>query len=271
MKILLAQYQVDTNIMDQELLAFNSQYKQVKNRAKFESENQELKEFLAKLNKDIISKKQAKITKDRTAFVEGYAYRWSNRSVRRGQGNRNWHNASNRNFVSPDEEFESDSSMSSSISQVHQSQSTSRQHPQSGLRKRGHHGGGYSQTPNHKKKPDQFSKFSHTQAQTQGVHKQGDRRQHHADTSHQTYIGPIAAQALHLMKSLPTASQASQSLPQRGVDTRYALPPSTSMHQFNTQPQYTQETLDNYVTWPGLPLGTTPPNTPMTMNLVSSV
>lgn len=131
--------------------------------------------------------KQAKIMKDQTAFVEGYAYRWDNQSRNRGPGNRNRHNAMYRGYVIQDDYIESDSSISSSILQAHQPQCP---HSQTGSRKQGYHGGGNTLTPSTKKTPDNSTQFAPVHGQSQGAYRQGDGQSQSTDISQYTY--PIA-------------------------------------------------------------------------------
>lgn len=115
MQLLLIQYQLDTHLLDQELAILNSQYEQVKTHAQQAGTNQEFKVFLDRLNKSIISKKKAKIAKDRMTFTEGYAYRWDNQIRGRGFGHRNQPQTNYRNVYVSEDDFESDSSFSSSF------------------------------------------------------------------------------------------------------------------------------------------------------------
>lgn len=62
--------------LDQELIDLRTSHDTVKNHIQFKNKCQELKNYLAKLNKYIISKKQSKMTKDRAAFAGGFAYCW---------------------------------------------------------------------------------------------------------------------------------------------------------------------------------------------------
>lgn len=62
------------------------------------------------MNKEIIKNKQTKFVKDKLAFSEGFAYKWS--GIMRGRSP--WDTPSS-NIVTEQSESESDSSLSSSI------------------------------------------------------------------------------------------------------------------------------------------------------------
>lgn len=91
----------------------------LKNHAQFTKKWQYVKDYITKINKDIIFKKQSKLMKDRMAFVEGFAYRWQTPLQVRGPRNNKHRNQRLRNkFDVTNEDTESDSSMSTLSSQL---------------------------------------------------------------------------------------------------------------------------------------------------------
>lgn len=121
-------------ILDQEIERLNSEYSHLVDNPTFVVMWKELMERLEILNKDIILKKQNKFSKDRSAFVEGYAYCWSGRKLgRRGLP----HVYKTRN---PTTAVKSDSSLSSVYSQQSSLRSITTPATQSS-RKRSRYGG----------------------------------------------------------------------------------------------------------------------------------
>lgn len=68
MQLLLSQYSLDTAMLDQELALLHNKYISIKTHAKFEEKSQELKLFLDKTNKTIISKKQRNLKEIKQHF-----------------------------------------------------------------------------------------------------------------------------------------------------------------------------------------------------------
>lgn len=62
--------------LDQTLIELGSSHETINSHSKYDFKWEELKNYLAKLNKDITSKKQAKMAKDKAAFTSGFAYCW---------------------------------------------------------------------------------------------------------------------------------------------------------------------------------------------------
>ncbi|XP_040183709.1 uncharacterized protein LOC120916831 [Rana temporaria] len=195
MQLLLIQYQSDTNILDRDLALLITQYEHVKTHPLYADKHQELKVFLDKLNKSIISKKQSKMAKDRMAFVEGYAYRWDFPAKGRGRSLRKYPPPGFGNSGLSEEDFESDSSLSSSSFSQMQQRPTAAQ-TNSRTRKREYQGGGHPNTPSTKKKPTTVAGFNPIQGHSQGVSNRGEGPSQNLGLSHFSYTGPLAAKAV---------------------------------------------------------------------------
>lgn len=72
--LLIIQYQSQLSTLDQDILLLQSNNESVKTHAQFNKWCQEIKDFVTRITKDIIYKKQNKLSKDRLAFMEGFAY-----------------------------------------------------------------------------------------------------------------------------------------------------------------------------------------------------
>lgn len=92
----------------------NLQYKHLLEMPVFYTKWKMLKERLEALIKDIITKKQGKFAKDKLAFFEGYAYKWTGRNLAR-RGPLSEHSHQGKSITM--DPTESDSSLSSSFSQ----------------------------------------------------------------------------------------------------------------------------------------------------------
>lgn len=76
---------LDMVSLDSEIDRLNIQYQHLIEITSFPDKWKEVRGRLEGINKDIIIKKQAKFVKDKLAFTEGYAYKWTDRpSGRRG-------------------------------------------------------------------------------------------------------------------------------------------------------------------------------------------
>lgn len=78
MKLLITQYQSELNTLDQEILLLQSTNEYIKSHAQFAKRVQETKDYVTRITKDIIYKKHNKLSKERLAFSEGFAYHWQN-------------------------------------------------------------------------------------------------------------------------------------------------------------------------------------------------
>lgn len=181
-KLLVAQYRLDLISLDQELISLQTKHESVKSHIQFEKKWQELKEYLNKLNKDIISKKQTKMYRDKMAFLEGYAYCWNlmPHNRRSGQGSRSMGSAQ----FSREEDTGSDFSLSSSSTRPTPTPTTpARFNPNLGARKRGFKGS-HPFTPHPKKRSDDTSKRP----------PYSSKHQHEQSQSGPNVSGPLAAQ-----------------------------------------------------------------------------
>lgn len=98
-------------ILYQEIDCLNTQFLHLVGNTVFTDKWKEIKKRLETLNKEIIINKQTKFNKDKAAFAEGYAYKWSTGQTGRRNPKRNQHTGN------PNTEAESDSSASSMASQ----------------------------------------------------------------------------------------------------------------------------------------------------------
>lgn len=113
---MVAHYQTELTNLDQEIIAFQAVSDTLKNHAQFNKKWQEVKDYITKINKEIIFKKQNKLTKDRIAFTEGYAYRWQTPFQSRGPRKMNLKRKQSGNEIdTTDEDTETDSDSSLSI------------------------------------------------------------------------------------------------------------------------------------------------------------
>lgn len=78
----------------------------------FSTKWKEIKDRLELMNREIITRKQSKFAKDKMAFADGYAYKWTGRNPTR------WGPPQNNHAHNPTANYtESDSSLSSSLPQ----------------------------------------------------------------------------------------------------------------------------------------------------------
>lgn len=118
-KLLVAHYQTELTSLDQDILSLQSSSDNLQNHAQFTRKWQDVKDYITKINKDIIFKRQSKLVKDRAAFAEGFAYHWQTPSQGRGPRNNKSKNQHLGNeFGITNEDTESDSSMSTLSSQL---------------------------------------------------------------------------------------------------------------------------------------------------------
>ena len=89
MKSLVLQYTQDMTILDREIENLNTQFLHLTGNLIFADKCKELKVRLETLNKEIISNKQTKFNKDKAAYAEGYAYKWSTGPIGRKKPKRN--------------------------------------------------------------------------------------------------------------------------------------------------------------------------------------
>lgn len=85
-KILTTQYTLDMTSLHEEIERLNLPFKHlldILDIPSFSTKWKGVKERLEGMNKDIITKKQAKFVKYKLAFSEGFSYKWSGRSVSR--------------------------------------------------------------------------------------------------------------------------------------------------------------------------------------------
>lgn len=151
MKLLISHYQIELNSLDQEILLLQTSNENIRDHTLFTKRVQEIKDYITRITKDIIYKKQNKLSKDRLAFTEGFAYHWHNATQNKGSRNYRRGTRTNINERATDEDTESDSSFTSSSSLPRQAQkNTTNIHNNLGARKRDYGGGHY--TPSSKKR-----------------------------------------------------------------------------------------------------------------------
>lgn len=151
MKLLVSQYDKDLTQLDTDIERLNVQFQHIKETPAFTAGWQEMRIRLETLNKDIILKKQSKFNKDKLAFSEGRAYRWGGRPA-----NRNFRTKSHPTHnTSHEDVMESDSSISSTMSQTISSRApdTSQTRQRSG--KRTYTKAGLPPNQSNKKRSDQ--------------------------------------------------------------------------------------------------------------------
>ncbi|XP_040181497.1 uncharacterized protein LOC120944132 isoform X2 [Rana temporaria] len=76
MKLLVGHHQSELLSLEQDILLLQSNNEGIKGHTHYDKRCQDIKDFITKTTKDIIYKKQVKLSKDRFAFSEGFAYRW---------------------------------------------------------------------------------------------------------------------------------------------------------------------------------------------------
>lgn len=114
-KLLISHYQDELGHLDEEIITFQTKNDNLKNHAQFNQKWQEVKDYITKINKDIIFKKQNKFMKDKSAFMEGYAYHWHSSSHNRRFRKTTPKKRSPDNdmmYTDDDTEIDSDSSLS---------------------------------------------------------------------------------------------------------------------------------------------------------------
>lgn len=152
MKLLISHYQIELKTLDQEILLLQTTNENIKDHALFSKRVQETKDYVTRITRDIIYKKQNKLSKDRLAFSEGFAYHWHNLAQTKGSRNNRRMTKTNTYDRATDDDTESDSSCRSSSSLPRLGKSTTTYpHNNPGARKRDYGGGSY--TPSSKKRP----------------------------------------------------------------------------------------------------------------------
>ncbi|XP_040194657.1 uncharacterized protein LOC120927803 [Rana temporaria] len=111
MKLLIVQYQAELASLDQDILILQSNSETIKIHAQYDKRCLEIKDFITRITKDIIHKKQIKLSKDRTAFAEGFAYRWQSPTANKNSRS-NYRTPKNHdsNYYTTEDDTESDSS-----------------------------------------------------------------------------------------------------------------------------------------------------------------
>lgn len=114
-KLLISYYQDELGHLDEEIILFQTKNDSIKSHAQFNKKWQEVKDYITKINKDIIFKKQNKFMKDKSAFMEGYAYHWQspshNRRLRKTTPKKRYQD-NEMMFTDDDTEIDSNSSLS---------------------------------------------------------------------------------------------------------------------------------------------------------------
>lgn len=112
MKILVTQYQSELITLDQEIVTLQSSNENIKTHALYTKLWQDIKDFVTKITRDIIYKKQNKLSKDRLAFMERFANHWQVPSQNKGSRTKH-HTSKNHGNVpyTTDDDTESDSSL----------------------------------------------------------------------------------------------------------------------------------------------------------------
>lgn len=79
MRTLITQYESDMTSLDSEIDKLNTHYQHLLDAPSFSNRWREVREHLEELTKENIKNKQTKFVKDKLAFSEGLAYKWSGR------------------------------------------------------------------------------------------------------------------------------------------------------------------------------------------------
>lgn len=150
------------------------------------------------MNKDIISKKQTKMYRDKMAFLEGYVYRWhlmpQNKRTRQGP--------KSTGYGSGHFSREEDYSLSSFSTLPTPSQPTNTR-SNLGVRKRGLNGN-QPFTPHPKKHLEEAIKHNPHVPKSHSEHSQMSSNSVAPVGTHTTtHLGPIAAQALNFLHNSP--------------------------------------------------------------------
>lgn len=195
-KLLISHHQAELALLDEEIITFQTKNDNLKSHTQFNHKWQEVREYITKINRDIIFKKQNKFMKDKTAFMEGCAYHWQTPSHNRRPRKTNpkkQHPNNGSMFTDDDTEIDSDSSLSTFSSQAPIGKDLNVTPNDTGARKRQYGGGHY--TPYPKKKIDkQDIKRSN------GSLRQGPSSIQGGGTDSQSkYIGPNAHKALQML------------------------------------------------------------------------
>lgn len=208
MKLLINQYQSELISLDQDILMLQSTNNSIKDHAHYVKRWHEVKDYITKITKDIISKKQNKMSKDKMVFLEGFAYRWSNPHQGRAPRNRGKANYVENDFGHTEEDTESNSSVSTSALSLQpptrRGAPTSTNNTQ-GSRKQSHGGGYY--TPYSKKRPSDGNSGSRNH--TQEVLNTSDIGG--GNSSQMKYMGAIAQQAAQILNIHPPSRNSSTS------------------------------------------------------------
>lgn len=255
MKLLILHYQTELNTLDQEIFLLQTSNEIIREHTLFSKRVQETKDYITKITKDIIYKKQNKLSKDRLAFSEGFAYHWQNALQRKGS--RNYHRVTkiNNNYTVTDEDTESDSSFRSTSSAPRQNQHKPRDN--STARKRDY--GGNSYTPSSKKRPSNADIRLSSHPYTQGHGSQPNGR----SLSQPKYLGTTALQAIQLLSnqsqtlnmtqsntSGPTEVGLTNVNPIDSKNHQGQNPPTTLLPLTQRAPNTRQSTLDAHIQTP---------------------
>lgn len=254
MKLLILHYQTELNTLDQEILHLQTSNETIREHTLFSKRVQEIKEYITKITKDIIYKKQNKLSKDRLAFSEGFAYHWQNIMLRKGSRNHQRATKTN-NYGTTDEDTESDSSFRSTSSAPRHNYHHSRNNTTA--QKRDY--GGDPHTPSSKRPPKVDTRFS-THPQTKGHTSQPNGK----PLAQPKYLGATALQAIQLLNNqsqTPNLTQSSTSGPTDMGTNPLSTPLPLAQRTLNTR----QSTLDAHIQLPltqsnfQIPMNTTMP------------
>lgn len=77
MEILIEEYKKRSNILDSDIVILCNKLQQLKTQRSLTNKEDRLKTHLETFNKDVLIKKRQKLIRDRNAFKDGRAYRWT--------------------------------------------------------------------------------------------------------------------------------------------------------------------------------------------------